>query len=191
MDEVIGPNFGRVLQKRKANKRGMTPARRKRFLDALAGNCNVTRSAQIAGLHLTLLYAVRRRDPQFAAEWQDALATGYVRLEEAVLAYSLRSVGAADIGDAEYAETDGAGLAAPLAGDADDAARLASSPAASVSPESIRLALDVRAKHRNEAHDVGFDKRGRKRATSAETDAVLRRKLDALARKVKAQLGDE
>ncbi|MGJ3648024.1 hypothetical protein ACLB0R_06080 [Sphingomonas sp. GlSt437] len=181
MDEEIGPGRGRVLQKRKTHKRGLTAARRKRFLNALAGNCNVRRSAQLAKIPHSILYARRRTDPEFAGQWQEALAIGYARLEEAILAYSLRSVGASEVDEAlEQGDGEPTG----------DAAVIAAAPAASISPEAIKLAMDVRARHRSEVQGEAFDKRGRKRATTTETDEALRRKLDALARKVKAQLGD-
>lgn len=178
-EEQISAGHGRVLQKRKKHPRGLTAARRRNFLDALAGNCNVRRSAQMTGVNVELLYANRRRDPEFAQQWQDALAIGYARLEEAVLAYSLKSVQAPDLDvdldlDSESGETEAIASATP--GD--------------ISPEAIKMAMDIAAKHRNEARGAGFDKVGRRRATTEETDAVLRRKLDALARKVRAQLGN-
>jgi len=55
------------------------------FLDSLAASCNVTWSARQCGFSREALYARRRRDPRFATLWQDALATGYARLEAALV----------------------------------------------------------------------------------------------------------
>ena len=174
--DVIGPGRDRVLQRRKPHRRGLTDAQCNKFLTALAGNCNVRRSATMTGLAYSTLYDMRRRDPAFAQQWQEALALGYMRLEEAVLAYSLKAVHAIDL---DALDED------------DEAAAIADAAPDMISPEAIKFAMDVAAKHRSEAKGAAFDKRGRRRATNEETDAALRRKLDALARKVKAQLGEQ
>jgi hypothetical protein len=67
------------VQRRQA--RGMTAKRRRLFLDHLAATCNVTASATAAGVNWHVAYSLRRRDTDFAAEWQAALETGYARLE--------------------------------------------------------------------------------------------------------------
>jgi len=89
MSDVPGPererqvrrgNNGR-LQQRARRPGGWTKRRRRIFLDHLAATCNVTASAVAAGLHWSGAYSLRRNDPEFAAQWQAALETGYARLE--------------------------------------------------------------------------------------------------------------
>lgn len=67
-----------------------TAAARGRFLDHLAATCNVRAACLAAGRHHTGAYALRRRDPEFAAQWQEALEQGYATLEAALLERALR-----------------------------------------------------------------------------------------------------
>ena len=62
-----------------------TTAARGQFLDHLAATCNVRAACVAAGRHHTGAYALRRRDPEFAAQWQEALDQGYDTLEAALL----------------------------------------------------------------------------------------------------------
>lgn len=80
-EERIAGGKERKLQRRKPQQRGWTARKRAIFLDHLAATCNVTASAKAAGLHWSGAYALRRRDPEFAAQWKAALAAGYDRLE--------------------------------------------------------------------------------------------------------------
>jgi hypothetical protein len=65
-------------------------ATRHRFLGHLARTANVAASARAAGISSDAVYAARRRLPEFRAEWSEALAEGYVRLETALLAEALQ-----------------------------------------------------------------------------------------------------
>lgn len=56
-------------------------AMRDTFLDHLAATCNVRESAAVIGVIPGSVYALRRREPQFAAQWDEALALGYQMLE--------------------------------------------------------------------------------------------------------------
>lgn len=58
---------------------------RSRFVDHLSISSNVTRSAEQAGISLSRAYRVRRTDPDFARQWQAALADGYLHLEMEVV----------------------------------------------------------------------------------------------------------
>lgn len=58
---------------------------RTRFLDHLAESSNVTRSAEHAGVDVSRAYRLRRAQPDFARQWQIALAEGYSHLEMEVL----------------------------------------------------------------------------------------------------------
>lgn len=66
-----------------------TDAARERFLDHLAATCNVRAACAAAGRHHTGAYALRRRDPGFAAQWHAALESGYDTLEAAILEQTL------------------------------------------------------------------------------------------------------
>ncbi|MFS0848542.1 hypothetical protein AB3M93_03595 [Novosphingobium panipatense] len=59
------------------------PARswRRIFLAELAATSNVAASARTAGISTTRVYEVRRSDPVFYREWQEALCEGYDLLE--------------------------------------------------------------------------------------------------------------
>lgn len=73
------------------------------FLDHLAATCNVRASAKAAGVLAVTAYKMRRRDPEFAEAWQNALETGYVALETLLVARAIEAleipVGETPIGD--------------------------------------------------------------------------------------------
>lgn len=75
----------------KADAPRLNAAIRKAFLAHLAETANVSASARIAGISGGAVYAERRRLPAFLADWQDALAEGYVRLEADLLAEALQA----------------------------------------------------------------------------------------------------
>lgn len=54
---------------------------RKTFLAELAATSNVAASARAAGISASHAYEMRRRDPEFYREWQEALCEGYDHLE--------------------------------------------------------------------------------------------------------------
>ncbi|WP_343520258.1 hypothetical protein [Sphingomonas sp.] len=64
-------------------------AMRAAFLDHLAATCNVSRAAAAAGVFPATVYAARRRDPEFAAQWEEALALGYQMLETRLVGHVL------------------------------------------------------------------------------------------------------
>lgn len=187
MDDNNVRDSDKAPTKRKGRGPKLTAKRCRKFLEALAGTCNVRRSAAISGISPAALYLRRHRDPAFAQEWQAALSTGYARLEEAVLAYTLTSVEPVQPGD----EIDAEQIDTEASSESETAHTGAPVALPTPSPEAVKLAMDLMAKHRNGAAGLGFDKRGRKRASSAETDAVLRHKLDVLARRIKAQLNHD
>ncbi len=76
------------LQLCKANRRGWTAKRRGLFLDHFAATCNATASARAAGMPVRGAFALRQRDAQFAAEWDEALATGQARLAGKLIVYA-------------------------------------------------------------------------------------------------------
>lgn len=91
-EEMIGPAPGRPLQGRKSRVDGWTMARRRMFLEELAASCNVSRALAAAGKKGSSLYRLRKREPQFAAQWQAALELGNERLEMALLRRAIEAV---------------------------------------------------------------------------------------------------
>lgn len=58
-----------------------SPEQRAKFITLLRDTCNVSVAAKGAGLDRSTVYQVRRNDPIFAAEWDDALEQAYDELE--------------------------------------------------------------------------------------------------------------
>lgn len=81
----IAGGKNRQVQGRKIRHDGWTAERRRAFLDRLASCCNVTHSVAAAGLSMGSAYYLRARDPQFAADWDEALAAGYLTLESLLI----------------------------------------------------------------------------------------------------------
>jgi hypothetical protein len=105
-EATVTPGKNGRPQLRLRKREGWTKQRRKIFLDHLAATCNVTASATAAGLYWAGAYAWRRKDPEFAAQWQAALETGYARLEAMLV--DRAAVGSGAPGDAEGVDAAGA-----------------------------------------------------------------------------------
>ncbi|KUG09386.1 hypothetical protein [Solirubrum puertoriconensis] len=56
---------------------------RKPFLEALSQSPNISRAARVAGISREWARQCRKADPEFAAEWEEALEEGVDSLEEA------------------------------------------------------------------------------------------------------------
>jgi hypothetical protein len=148
---------------RKLRKTAFGLRKRQRFLDALALTCNVNSAAAYAGIHRTTPYVCRARDPHFAAQWRDALAAGYDRLETLVL------------------EHGGAGVALEIA----DPDRVDAADAHAPPPFDFDKALKVLASHRAERHALASRKPGaRRRATREETNAALLKAITAAQKRL-------
>jgi hypothetical protein len=74
------------LAERPIRHDGWTPARRRHFIEALAAGLSVSRARANIGLSREGAYKLRRRDPQFAQEWQTALRTARENADEAFFA---------------------------------------------------------------------------------------------------------
>lgn len=72
----------------KARRDGWTARKRRIFLDHLAATSNATDSARAAGMHPRSAFALRRRDDQFAEEWDEALGEYETRLEGKLVVYA-------------------------------------------------------------------------------------------------------
>lgn len=162
----LSSNRKRPVQLRRVT--GWSQARQSRFLDALAGTCNVRLSAETAGVGVTTVYARRRTDPHFAARWQEALLLGYERLETALLERALRSV------------------AAVHPGEGDEAVMIAAD--AAVAEMDFRLIRFVLEYHRGgKAQQAGGRTAARHIASEAETNAALLKRLAVLERKTRGR----
>ena len=71
----------RRRQKRVIRHKAFTAAGKLDFLAHLAGTCDWEAAAAAAGIDASTAYRHRRADPDFAAACEDALQTGYLRLE--------------------------------------------------------------------------------------------------------------
>ena len=165
----IGASLNRRVQVRKSRAGHASQAKRKRFLDHLAATCNVTASCESAGMTVRTLYLLRKRDPDFAGLWREALAMGYERLEAALLANVTKAVNDITI--------------EPLGGDPLPAGKGA---LGALTYEQVRIVLAVLGQHRRAATEGGTRVMRAQPATMEETDALLRKRLDALAARMRA-----
>jgi len=110
---------------------------RTRFLDRLAESSNVTRSAEHAGIEISRAYRLRRAEPDFARQWQTALAEGYSHLEMEVL----RRLREGDFKTADGEKFDFANAIRLLAAHRDSAAS-GQSHGRDVSPAEVRASID-------------------------------------------------
>ncbi len=164
MDLVAGSN-GRRVQRRAVRRDGWTEAKRATFLDMLSATCNIRRAAEAAGMTDGTARALKRRDAGFAQQWEEALTTGYERLEYALLAKALGT-----------GEGTGGEPAAPVA-DADATPVMEGQFDADLALKVIAM------RHAAE----GSRRRPRKtsaRASQAEIERVLARKLEAIERRL-------
>lgn len=211
---VVTGGSHRVVQVRRVRPNGWTPAKRKRFLTALSMTCNVTSSSAAVGMNRHSASELKRRDPLFAAQWAEALTSGYERLEEGLLAAAIAGLHKAtalregagtgiqddagvdiqddidagvgtDVGD-EVGGGSGSGPRSDIVASIESATRLV--PLAGMQAVQVALALLAR-RAAGGLGSGGQRGRGRKpyrRATQAETDASIANKLDSLARRLRA-----
>lgn len=168
-DTMIVAGNQRALQVRATR---ITAAERQLFLDTLAATCNVSTAQRAAGRSLSGFYKLRERDPEFAAQWQRALAIGYDRLEQALLTYALKRVEAAEI------DPDAADRAAV------EGSLVKALETRGVSAAELQFALNLLSRHRAAAEQRAPAGRGAPRVSAEETDAALIAKLDRLARQM-------
>jgi hypothetical protein len=152
----------RPVQWKQGRRGSFNKQRRATFLNTLAATCNVVMSAAAAGVSGTTPYEARRRDPAFAALWQEALRIGYERLEAALMARALGTDGAVPAGF----------------GIADLEAIL---PAAEI---DTQLGMQLLNRHRAAAGKTQAARPGAHVATEEETTAALVRKLAVLRRQI-------
>ena len=168
----------RPIQRAAIKRNGWTAARRETFLDTLAATCNVRAATAAAGMTSKAAYALRQREPAFAAAWEEALTIGYERLEGELLGCALEAIedirnGAATISEDSPA-AEAAGWRQPIGSKLPP-------------PVSIKLALSLLGRHRGTMEGRRQGMRGRRYTTPEETDAALEKVLDGLYRRLRAQ----
>jgi len=141
---------------------GWTSKKRQTFLDTLAVTCNVHIACAEAGMSRSSVYHLRRRDPEFAELWRQALLMGYDRLEERLL----RRAGAG-VNDVEFGEGD--------------------APEGPLDPD---LALSLLRAHRPTVEGRRKRPGGEiHRMSREEAQTALAKRLDALEKRLKAEQG--
>jgi len=136
-----------------------TRAMKAAFLDHLAATCNVRASAAAIGVDPVSVYHLRRHDAEFVAEWDKALDHGYQLLETLLVGHALAGGSGQQIEDG-----------APAYGKVE-----------------VDNALRLMAARRNAGTDKA--RRGgppRHRATKAETDAAILKKLAAIEARMRS-----
>ncbi len=96
-DERVQGSAGHRVQLRAVRPYEFTRAKRQVFLNTLAATCNIRTAARAAGITAKTAHALRRRSPEFATLWAEALDIGYHYLEEQLLARAIEGVGAMGI----------------------------------------------------------------------------------------------
>ena len=162
MGLTIAAGNQRRRQMKKVKACGWTNQKRQIFLDTLAVTCNVNLACAEAGMSRTGAYHLRRRDPEFAELWRQALLMGYDRLEERLL----RRAGAG-VNDVEF----GGGDAPEEPLDPDLALSLLRAHRPTVEGQRKRLGGEIHRMSREEAQ------------------AALAKRLDALEKRLKAEQG--
>ncbi len=83
---VMKGTNGRRVQIARARLKQWTPRVEDRFLATLAATCNVKAACAEVGMTAPSAYAHRKRWRAFAERWDEAIWTGYMRLEDALFA---------------------------------------------------------------------------------------------------------
>jgi len=83
---VSGGKQGKQI--RQVRKDGWTARKREKFLDHFAATGNAREACRAAGMAEGAAYQLRRRDPDFAAQYDEAIGFAKVRLEELAIEYA-------------------------------------------------------------------------------------------------------
>jgi hypothetical protein len=144
------------------------------FIRTLTQTCSITLAAQAADRSVSTCYRWRTEDAAFAAAWDAALGIGYDRLEAALLEHALKTI--------ERAVSDPAAATSDPGSDG-----AAAAPERTISHADLQFAAGLLARYRSAGEGKKPATRGVTKPaplpTRAETDAVLRRALDGLARR--------
>lgn len=157
IDDIIEPQRERPLQIKKVRSDGWTKARRDAFLTELSQSCNVHRAHAAAGMGYSGAYDLRRRDPMFAAQWQQALEIGYEQLELALLRRAREAVEGLTLDE----------------------------PKEPIVKMTVEQAIDVMKRHRDsvlKGRAREMRPQARQVATQEETDTILMRRIAMVQR---------
>ena len=88
---VLGASKNGV-QKRIGRPSDWTKEKADRFIEVLADSCNVSLAARAIRRSIGNVYRQRSKDAEFRAAWEQALSTGYARLEMMMLERALHGV---------------------------------------------------------------------------------------------------
>lgn len=91
-EREIARRAGEPVRVRKVRADGWTVKRREGFLAHLAATANITASAHAVGITASSAHNERRRNPDFAREWKEALATSKATIEALWMASVLGTV---------------------------------------------------------------------------------------------------
>lgn len=176
MDELIARRDGTLLRRAapKGGRTGWTKAKRKRFLDVLSATCNQTRALKAAGVAKSTLYALKRRDGEFARLCGEALAFGYDQLEQELVARALGQM-TSDHNPEEIGEGGSEGSALP-----------------DFDPVLAMQVLKLRDGRGGAGvgAGAGAGRKGAAPPSQHEHDVMLLKRIDAIARRVeRAQAG--
>jgi hypothetical protein len=175
----------------KPNRNAISGEQRASFLDHLSCCSNVRASAAAVGLRQNALYRMRHRDPEFAAQWQDALTAGYATIEALLLERARLALEARRSG--KNSPDDRADGTAPVdgpdgnQGGGGGADALAAGDDFALSMDSDQI-LKLLAAHRRTIN--GTPRGGRRpgpAASEAEACEAIRKKLDALRKRIDAK----
>lgn len=81
-----------TMSPRRPRLRSWTPALRRRFIDSLAMCGQVRPSAGVCGLSRQSVYRLRNRDPEFAAQWDAAVAGFRTAVRHDIMSGLARSI---------------------------------------------------------------------------------------------------
>jgi hypothetical protein len=79
-------------QRRAGRRSDWTQAKADKFIEVLADSCNVSLAARAIKRSVANVYIQRTKDARFRAQWDQALAIGYARLEMMMLERALHGV---------------------------------------------------------------------------------------------------
>jgi len=83
----------------------LTQEQHDRFLERICEDLNVTAACENIGVHKMVMYQLRREDPEFAAEWDEAIETSWSDLEKVIRQLALDG----DAGEPVYGQPDDKG----------------------------------------------------------------------------------
>lgn len=160
---VVRAGNGRRTQIARARLRQWTPRIEARFLDALAGCCNVRAACDAVGLSVPSAYNHRARWRSFGERWDAALATGYARIETAMV--------------------HAAGAMPRLGADGAEAGPIDSTPDLSITGMTFDAAMQMMWLHQKQVKGTGRRSGAQKQAPDMEeVRKSILRKIDRIER---------